>query len=138
MARTADYTRKAINNYRSKFDLVQIRLPRGTKDRAAEADININDIAVSAVLAYLDALERQAENLPKEPENTAEKANTEHTEVSEKVALMQANERSKRHERNTGADHSKESRPDPLKRPAVLPVLPGATGKRGIGTAERI
>ena len=38
MARTADYTRKAINNYRSKFDLVQIRLPKGTKDRAAESD----------------------------------------------------------------------------------------------------
>lgn len=93
MARTADYTRKAINNYRSKFDLVQIRLPRGTKDRAAEADININDIAVSAVLAYLDALESQAENLPQEPENTAEKANKERTEAEEKVALMQANER---------------------------------------------
>lgn len=93
MARTADYTRKAINNYRSKFDLVQIRLPKGTKDRAAELDININDIAVSAVLAYLDGLERQAENLPQEPEKTAEKANTERTEVEEKVALMQANER---------------------------------------------
>jgi hypothetical protein len=93
MARTADYTRKAINNYRSKFDLVQIRLPRGTKDRAAEADININDIAVSAVLAYLDALESKTENLPQEPEKTAEKANTERTEVEEKVALMQANER---------------------------------------------
>lgn len=90
MARTADYTRKAINNYRSKFDLVQIRLPKGTKDRAAESDININDIAVSAVLAYLDTLESQAENLPQEPEKTAEKANTE---VEEKVALMQANER---------------------------------------------
>lgn len=71
MARTADYTRKAINNYRSKFDLVQIRLPKGTKDRAAESDININDIAVSAVLAYLDTLESQAENLPQEPEKTA-------------------------------------------------------------------
>lgn len=93
MARTADYTRKAINNYRSKFDLVQIRLPKGTKDRAAELDININDIAVSAVLAYLDGLERQAENLPQEPEKTAEKANAERTEVEEKVALMQANER---------------------------------------------
>lgn len=93
MARTADYTRKAINNYRSKFDLVQIRLPRGTKDRAAEADININDIAVSAVLAYLDTLESQAENLPQEPGKTAEKENTERTEVKEKVALMQANER---------------------------------------------
>lgn len=93
MARTADYTRKAINNYRSKFDLVQIRLPKGTKDRAAELDININDIAVSAVLAYLDTLESQAENLPQEPEKTAEKENTERTEVEEKVALMQANER---------------------------------------------
>lgn len=93
MARTADYTRKAINNYRSKFDLVQIRLPRGTKDRAAEADININDIAVSAVLAYLDALDNKSENLPQEPEKTAEKANAERTEVEEKVALMQANER---------------------------------------------
>lgn len=93
MARTADYTRKAINNYRSKFDLVQIRLPKGTKDRAAELDININDIAVSAVLAYLDTLESQAENLPQEPEKTAEKENTERTEVGEKVALMQANER---------------------------------------------
>lgn len=93
MARTADYTRKAINNYRSKFDLVQIRLPKGTKDRAAELDININDIAVSAVLAYLDGLESQAENLPQEPEKTAEKENTERTEVEEKVALMKANER---------------------------------------------
>lgn len=93
MAITADYTRKAINNYRSKFDLVQIRLPKGTKDRAAEADININDIAVSAVLAYLDALESKTENLPQETEKTAEKANTERTEVEEKVALMQANER---------------------------------------------
>ena len=90
MARTADYTRKAINNYRSKFDLVQIRLPKGTKDRAAESDININDIAV---LAYLDALDNKSENLPQEPEKTAEKANAERTEVEEKVALMQANER---------------------------------------------
>lgn len=93
MARTADYTRKAINNYRSKFDLVQIRLPKGTKDRAAESDININDIAVSAVLAYLDTLESKAENLPQEPEKTTEKANTERTELEEKVALMKANER---------------------------------------------
>lgn len=93
MARTADYTRKAINNYRSKFDLVQIRLPKGTKERAAESDININDIAVSAVLAYLDGLESQAENLPQESEKTEKKANTERTEVEEKVALMQANER---------------------------------------------
>ena len=45
------------------------------------------------MLAYLDALESQTENLPQEPEKTAEKANTECTEVEEKVTLMQANER---------------------------------------------
>nr|DAN23011.1 MAG TPA_asm: hypothetical protein [Bacteriophage sp.] len=44
----------------------------------------------------------------------------------------------KPNDRHTGTNRRKESRPDPLKRPAVLPVLPGATGKRGIGTAERI
>lgn len=111
MARTADYTRKAINNYRSKFDLVQIRLPRGTKDRAAEADININDIAVSAVLAYLDTLESQAENLPQEAENTAEKANAERTEVEEKVALMQANERLHQLQEQRRAERKKSEQP---------------------------
>lgn len=111
MARTADYTRKAINNYRSKFDLVQIRLPRGTKDRAAEADININDIAVSAVLAYLDALERQAENLPQESEKTEKKANTERTEVEEKVALMQANERLHQLQEQRRAERKKSEQP---------------------------
>lgn len=111
MARTADYTRKAINNYRSKFDLVQIRLPRGTKDRAAEADININDIAVSAVLAYLDTLESQAENLPQESEKTEKKANTERTEVEEKVALMQANERLHQLQEQRRAERKKSEQP---------------------------
>jgi hypothetical protein len=93
MAKTPEYTKKAVSNYRSKYDLAQIRLPKGTRDRADKNNISINDIAVSAVLAYLDALERKTDNLPQETENTAEKANTERTEVSEKVALMQANER---------------------------------------------
>lgn len=111
MARTADYTRKAINNYRSKFDLVQIRLPKGTKDRAVELDININDIAVSAVLAYLDGLESQVENLPQEPEKTAEKENTERTEVEEKVALMQANERLHQLQEQRRAERKKSEQP---------------------------
>nr|DAJ88264.1 MAG TPA: hypothetical protein [Bacteriophage sp.] len=93
MAKTPEYTKKAVSNYRSKYDLAQIRLPKGTRDRADKNNISINDIAVSAVLAYLDALERKTDNLPQETEKTAEKANTERTEVSEKVALMQANER---------------------------------------------
>lgn len=111
MAITADYTRKAINNYRSKFDLVQIRLPKGTKDRAAESDININDIAVSAVLAYLDSLESKTENSPQESEKTEEKANTERTEVSEKVALMQANEKLHQLQEQRKAERKKSEQP---------------------------
>lgn len=93
MAKTPEYTKKAVSNYRSKYDLAQIRLPKGTRDRADKNNISINDIAVSALLAYLDALERKTDNLPQETEKTAEKAGTERTEVDERVALMQANER---------------------------------------------
>nr|DAM96727.1 MAG TPA: hypothetical protein [Bacteriophage sp.] len=93
MAKTPEYTKKAVSNYRSKYDLAQIRLPKGTRDRADKNNISINDIAVSAVLAYLDALERKTDNLPQETEKTAEKAGTERTEVDERVELMQANER---------------------------------------------
>lgn len=62
--KTAEYTRRAVSNYQNKFDLCQIRLPKGTKERAKVANINVNDIAVSAVLAYLDDLERKTEELP--------------------------------------------------------------------------
>lgn len=119
MAKTPEYTKKAVSNYRSKYDLAQIRLPKGTRDRAEKNNISINDIAVSAVLAYLDGLDSKTENLPQESEKTAEKANTECTEVEEKVALMQANDRlhalqeqtrasEKKRETATAADLAKE------------------------------
>ena len=119
MAKTPEYTKKAVSNYRSKYDLAQIRLPKGTRDRAEKNNISINDIAVSAVLAYLDALECNVDNLPQEPEKTAEKADTERTEVDERVALMQANDRlhalqeqtraaKKEREAATAADMAKE------------------------------
>ena len=65
MAKTAEYTRRAVENYRAKFDTAQIRLPKGTRERAKAANINVNDIAVSAVLAYLDDLEDKAEESSK-------------------------------------------------------------------------
>lgn len=71
MAKTAEYTRRAVENYRAKFDTAQIRLPKGTRERAKAANVNINDVAVAAVLAYLEDLESKAEELPnaeKEPD----------------------------------------------------------------------
>lgn len=73
MAKTADYTRRAVDNYRAKFDTAQIRLPKGTRERAKAANANINDIAVSAVLAYLDDLEGKTGNLPQEEKEAVKK-----------------------------------------------------------------
>lgn len=42
MAKTPEYTKKAVDNYRSKFDFVQIRLPKGTKEKLKDKG-NIND-----------------------------------------------------------------------------------------------
>lgn len=60
MAKTANYTRKAIDNYRTKFDLAQIRLPKGTRERAKANGININDVAVDAILKELEKSEKNS------------------------------------------------------------------------------
>ena len=55
MSKTPDYTKKAINTYRSKFDLVQIRLPKGTKEKIqATGAKSVNDYIVSCVIATLN------------------------------------------------------------------------------------
>ena len=33
MAKTPEYTKKAIQNYNNKFDRIAVNLPKGTKDR---------------------------------------------------------------------------------------------------------
>ncbi len=33
MAKTPEYTKKAIQNYNNKFDRVAVNLPKGTKDK---------------------------------------------------------------------------------------------------------
>lgn len=59
MAKTANYTRKAIDNYRTKFDLAQIRLPKGTRERAKAHNINLNDVAVDAILKELEKEDKE-------------------------------------------------------------------------------
>lgn len=90
MAKTAEYTRRAVENYRAKFDTAQIRLPKGTRERAKAANVNINDIAVSSVLAYLDNLEGKTGNLPQDEKEAVKTANKTATECPED--LQAANE----------------------------------------------
>lgn len=64
MGKTPEYTKKAVNNYRDKFDFIQVRFPKGTRERLADKG-NINDYICGLVLSDLG--EEEAE---KEQENT--------------------------------------------------------------------
>lgn len=52
MGKTPEYTKKAVNAYREKYDFIQVRFPKGTRERLAEKG-NINDYISSLVLADL-------------------------------------------------------------------------------------
>ena len=56
MGKTPDYVKKAVNNYRDKFDIIQIRFPKGTKDSIiASGAKNVNDYVVKCVLDALSS-----------------------------------------------------------------------------------
>ena len=64
MGKTPEYTKKAINNYREKFDFIQVRFPKGTKERLKDVG-NINNYIVKCVLDALDdSYETKAANKP--------------------------------------------------------------------------
>ena len=61
MANTPEYTRKAVDNYRKKFDIMQLRLPKGTRERIEKQADKVHDFVVACVLAELERLETPAE-----------------------------------------------------------------------------
>lgn len=56
MSSTPEYTRKAVDNYRKKFDVMQLRLPKGTKEiidnKVGKA--NAHNFVVDCVLKALE------------------------------------------------------------------------------------
>lgn len=56
-----DYTKRAINKYNEKFDRIMINLPKGTKEKYKEynMDISLSKFALNAVIEKLEQLEKQ-------------------------------------------------------------------------------
>lgn len=55
-----DYVKRAQNNYNAKFDLITLRLPKGTKDRMRHLvgeDVVISDFCIRAILQELEVFE---------------------------------------------------------------------------------
>ena len=62
MANTPEYTRKAVDNYRKKFDIMQLRLPKGTRERIEQQADKVHDFVVTCVLSELERLESPTEH----------------------------------------------------------------------------
>lgn len=72
MPKTPEYTKRAVNNYREKFDFIQVRFPKGTKEKLEEVG-DKNSFIVNCVLSALDKSENakasiKPEELKKSPE----------------------------------------------------------------------
>ncbi len=83
---TPDYIRRSQNNYNAKFDIIQIKAPKGTKERITTlSGQSLAAFCLQCVLDRLDELERsetapeheQPANIPADSENT----NTTDTEA---------------------------------------------------------
>lgn len=60
MAKTPEYTKKAIQNYNNKFDRIAVNLPKGTKDRIkALTGKSCNAYVSELVVKDLDSLENK-------------------------------------------------------------------------------
>ena len=57
---TPEYTRRAIDNYKNKFDIINVRLPKGTKDRIKKTikTESINNYIVELVKKDLEQKEK--------------------------------------------------------------------------------
>ena len=61
MAKTPEYVKRATANYQAKYDLIQVRFPKGTRERIQEkaTGTTINDYIVGLVVADLEAHQEQ-------------------------------------------------------------------------------
>lgn len=85
---TPDYIRRSQNNYNAKFDIIQIKAPKGTKERITTlSGQSMAAFCLQCVLDRLDELER-SETAPEheQPANTPTDSENVNTTVTEAQA----------------------------------------------------
>lgn len=80
------YQKDAQNRYNSKFDIVQARLPKGTKERIQSLDYTINAFIVEAVETMLKSLEMPTAPIL-EPTESVSQIEKETKEVDQMAAV---------------------------------------------------
>lgn len=82
------YQKDAQNRYNSKFDIVQARLPKGTKERIQSLDYTINAFIVEAVETMLKSLETPTTPILEPTENVSTEKETKEVEQMAAVEVM--------------------------------------------------
>lgn len=82
---TPDYIRRSQNNYNAKFDIIQIKAPKGTKERITTlSGQSMAAFCLQCVLDRLDELERsETEPEHEQPANTPTDSENANTTVAE-------------------------------------------------------
>lgn len=80
------YQKDAQNRYNSKFDIVQARLPKGTKERIQSLDYTINAFIIEAVETMLKSLETPTAPIL-EPTESVSQIEKETKEVDQMAAV---------------------------------------------------
>lgn len=82
------YQKDAQNRYNSKFDIVQARLPKGTKERIQSLDYTINAFIVEAVETMLKSLETPTAPILEPTESVSTEKETKEVDQMAAVELM--------------------------------------------------
>lgn len=101
---TPDYIRTAQNAYNAKFDLIQVKLPKGTKERIKAiigGDGSMAAFCVDAILETIDGYEaaerwiddEQQYDTPERPQETREESEMETVKESSKDVVKPAEKR---------------------------------------------
>lgn len=82
------YQKDAQNRYNSKFDIVQARLPKGTKERIQSLDYTINAFIVEAVETMLKSFETPTAPILEPTESASTEKETKEVDQMAAVELM--------------------------------------------------
>lgn len=82
------YQKDAQNRYNSKFDIVQARLPKGTKERIQSIDYTINAFIVEAVETMLKSLETSTAPILEPTESVSTEKETKEVDQMAAVEVM--------------------------------------------------
>lgn len=129
MASTPEYTRKAVDNYRKKFDVMQLRLPKGTKEIIDNkvGKTNAHNFVVECVLNALETSQEtqeeptdvQAEEVPQEQPKKPQTAHREPT-LEELQELQELINQKKAEQGRNGKQIPEDEEKEKLRRESLI------------------